>query len=125
MAIAQDKRGFDPKQFEADMEQYITTEAGLTSQEADAFFPLYREMRQEQRDIFNEEQRDRRFDENSEKECKEFILANDVRDIKVKQLIQEYHKKFLEVLPATKVWRVLRAEEKFHRNMFKRGAPRK
>ena len=125
MAMAQTKRGFDPKQFEVDMEQYITDKAGLTSQEAATFFPLYREMRQKQRDIFNEEQRDRHFDESSDKECKDFILANDARDIRVKKLIQEYHNKFLEVLPATKVWRAIRAEEDFHRDMFKRGAPRK
>lgn len=35
---------FDPARFEADLEQFITTEAGLNPYQAAKFFPLYREM---------------------------------------------------------------------------------
>jgi predicted DNA-binding protein (MmcQ/YjbR family) len=35
---------FDPKRFEAELEQYITTHASLTPQEASKFFPVYRQM---------------------------------------------------------------------------------
>ena len=35
---------FDPKRFEADLEQYITTHAALTPREAARFFPVYRQM---------------------------------------------------------------------------------
>ena len=39
---------FDPARFEAELEQFITTSAGLTPNEASAFFPLYREMQKKQ-----------------------------------------------------------------------------
>ena len=68
---------FDPKKFQAELEQYITTNAALTPGEAARFFPMY-------------------------------------------QLQQEYHARFLTVLPASKVLSVIRAEEKFHRQAFRR-----
>ena len=40
---------FDPQRFQADLEQFITREAGLTPMEAAAFFPVYREMLNKQR----------------------------------------------------------------------------
>jgi len=39
-------------QFEADLEQFVTTEAGLSPQEAAVFFPVYKEMQQKQRVLF-------------------------------------------------------------------------
>ena len=43
---------FNPAKFEADMEQFITTEVGLTPMEASRFFPLFREMQNKQRALF-------------------------------------------------------------------------
>ena len=39
-AQQQQRPQFDPAKFDADLEQYITTEAALTPQEAAQFFPL-------------------------------------------------------------------------------------
>ena len=47
-ATAQPQRGqrrFNPQKFQAELEQFISTEAGLTPQESAAFFPVYRDMR--------------------------------------------------------------------------------
>lgn len=33
-----------------------------------------------------------------------------------------YHEKFLQILPAKKVYDILNAEDRFHRQMFKRTA---
>ena len=38
----------------------------------------------------------------------------------MKQLQQEYHSRFLYILPASKVLRILKAEEQFHRQAFKK-----
>ena len=43
---------FNPAKFEADMEQFITTEVGLTPMEASRFFPLFREMQNSWPTIF-------------------------------------------------------------------------
>ena len=44
---------FDPKRFEADLEQYITTHAALTPREAARFFPVYRQMMKKMRSHFD------------------------------------------------------------------------
>jgi len=113
---------FDPVKFEAEMEQFITTNAGLTQQESTKFFPLYREMRKKMMENFDREKQARKMDWNDEKTCEEAIRRHDQNDIRMKELQKVYHEKFLEVLPATKVLRVIRSEDKFHRQTMKRMA---
>ena len=48
---------FDPKRFEAELEQYITIHASLTPQEASKFFPVYRQMMKKMRSCFDEMRR--------------------------------------------------------------------
>ena len=52
-SAAQPPQKFSPEKFQADMEQFITQEANLTPQESAAFFPLFREMQNKQRGLFN------------------------------------------------------------------------
>ena len=120
----QPRRQFDPAKFEADMEQFVTTEAGLTQQESAKFLPLYREMRKKQMALFGEGQQAKKTDWNDEKTCEEAIRKHDTNEIKMKEIQQLYHNKFLQVLPATKVMRVIIAEDKFHRQSMRRVADR-
>lgn len=39
----------------------------------------------------------------------------------MKELQQKYHRKFMKILSPSKVYMVIRAEEKFHRQLFHRG----
>ena len=39
---AQERQRFSPERFEAELEQFITTDACLTPEESARFFPLYR-----------------------------------------------------------------------------------
>ena len=120
LAFAQERRKFDPAKFEAELEQFITTEAALTPQEASAFFPLYREMRKKQLAYFGEDRRLRNVDSSDDKDCAEAIRRRDENDLEIKRLQQTYHEKFMRVLSPSKVFRVLRAEDKFHRQLFNR-----
>lgn len=120
----QDRRQFDPAKFEAEMEQFIVAEAGLTQQESAKFLTLYREMRKKQMENFGRQQA-RKVDPTDEKACAEAIRLHDQNEIKMKVLQKTYHEKFLEVLPAPKVMRVIRAEEKFHRQAMRRVADRR
>ena len=52
--------------------------------------------------------------------CEEAIRKQDELDIQIKQLQQEYHGRFLMMLPANKVLSIIKAEEKFHRQIFKK-----
>lgn len=119
--VAQKKNNFDPVKFETDLEQFIASEVGLTPGEASVFFPVYREMRKKQSAYFGEERRLRHVDPTDEKACVEAIRKRDKNDIELKVLQQTYHERFMTMLPATKVFKVLKAENKFHRQFFKKA----
>ena len=118
---AQDNKRFDAARFEAELEQFIVTDAFLSPDEASRFFPLYREMRNKQREIQGEDKKFHHFDRRNDKECEEMIRRRDDRDIEMKELLKEYHEKFMRILPASKVYQILQSEEKFHRRLFKRA----
>lgn len=112
--------GFDPKKFEADLEQYITINACLTPQEAAKFFPVYRQMMKKMRVLFDEMRRCHHVNPRDVNACADAIRKQDEIDIELKQLQQEYHGRFMLVLPANKVLSIIKAEEKFHRQAFRK-----
>jgi len=128
-ASAEEQQKFSPEKFQADLEQYITTEAGLTNEEAAKFFPLYREMQQKQRVVYNKMHELFKLP-HDEASCKRAVQRRDQLEIELKQIAQTYHNKFLRVLPASKVIGTIIAEDKFHRRAFRkfgqqRNAPKK
>ncbi|MDY3852816.1 MAG: hypothetical protein SO013_08040 [Prevotella sp.] len=120
--FAQRSGRFDPKKFQVELEQYIVTEAALTIQESAIFFPIYREMRKKQQGKFGQMKRYRFVDASDDKAAKDAIEQRDLLEIQMKQLIQEYHRRLMEVLPAGKVLKIIKAEDKFHRQSFKQMA---
>lgn len=122
---AQDPRKFDPEKFEIELEQFIVTEAALTPQDASAFFPVYKEMQTKQRALFNEMRKYRHVDTRDDKASWEAIRNKDEIDLQIKKLQQQYHENFCKILPAGTVFRIIKAEEKFHRQAFKRVARRR
>ena len=114
-----ENRGFNPERYQADMERYIVKKANLSSSESEAFLPIYREMKKKQRAVF--ENNNRKFNRNSDAECKKYIQQRDANEIQLKKLQQQYHNKFLKILPASKVYQLLREEENFHRNSFNKA----
>lgn len=111
---------FNPKRFEAEMQQFITVEAGLTPMEAAKFFPLFKEMQEKQRLLFEQMNTYRHIDTSDDKASLQAIKKMDEIDVQMKKLQQQYHLKFCKVLPPGKVLQVLQADEKFHRQAFKR-----
>ena len=122
-ASAEEQQKFSPEKFQADLEQYITTEAGLTNEEAAKFFPLYREMQQKQRVVYNKIHELFKLP-HDEASCKRAIQRRDQLEIELKQIAQTYHNKFLRVLPASKVIGTIIAEDKFHRRAFRKFGQR-
>lgn len=112
---------FNPKQFEADLEQFITVNAGLTPQEAARFFPLFREMQDKQRLLFGKMRSYRHVDTNDDQASLKAIRECDNIDLQMKKIQQTYHIKFCKVLPAGKVLKIIHADEKFHRQAFKKA----
>ena len=111
---------FNPAKFEADLEQFITVNACLSPSQAASFFPVYRQMMKKQRALFDEMRRLRMTNPKDNEACEEAIRNQDELDIQIKQLQQEYHGRFLMMLPANKVLSIIKAEEKFHRQIFRK-----
>lgn len=109
---------FSPEKFEAELQDFITKEAHLTQQEAAAFFPVYKEMQQKQRALFNRQRQLAKNKPQGEEACRKAIEEADEIDLELKRILQEYHKRFLEIMPASKVYDILKAEERFHRRMM-------
>ncbi len=110
---------FNPDRYQADLEKYIVKKAGLTAKESAAFLPLYREMKTKMRPVF--ESNRKRINANSDEECKKFIQQRDVNELQLKKIQQQYHNKFLKILPATKLYKLIREEENFHRHAFNKA----
>ena len=115
----QQPQKFSPEKFQADLEQFITKEACLTPQEAAKFFPVYKEMQAKQRTVY-ERQRQLGFGKPAdEKGCEKAIRQRDEYDLELKRIQQTYHNKFLSIISASKLYDVLKAEDRFHRQMLR------
>ena len=115
---AEEQQKFSPEKFQADLENFITNEAGLTAEEASKFFPLYREMQQKQRVAYNK-MRELFKAPSDEASSKRAIQRRDELEMELKSIQQTYHNKFLKVVSASKVYKTIIAEDKFHRRAFR------
>lgn len=116
---AQEHKKFSPEKFEAEMEQYITKEANLTHQEAAKLFPVLREMHDRQRVVYAKMRQMARNKPTDEAGCVNAIKEYDKMNIELKHLEHGYHKKMLQLIPASKLFDVIKAEYRFHRRMMK------
>ena len=119
VCAAQEKMKFSPEKFEADMAAYITKEAKLTEDEAKKYFPLLREMHQKQRSLYKKARNFGKEKPATEEACAAVIHERDKLEIEQRQIEQSYHKKMLQVIPASKLYDAIRAEARFHRKMMK------
>lgn len=114
---AQDHKKFSPEKFQADLEDFITREAHFDQQEAAKFFPLLRELQAKQRAIYGRMRQTPKPGDDAK--CAEAIREWDKANIELKQLDQQYHKKMMQVVPASKLFDAIMAESRFHRKMMK------
>ena len=117
--MAQENRKFSPEKFQAEMEQFITKEANLTPEEAAKFFPLFREMQQKQRAIFEKVRKEGFTKPVDDAACRKLVERRDANELEQKKIQQLYHQKFFSVISPSKVFDVLIAEERFHRRAFR------
>lgn len=111
--------GFSPEKFQADLEGFITRDAGLSPKEAAAVFPIYRELGEKQRHLMDKMRRASQVDPCNEAACAKSIRDCDKLDVDMKKLQQNYHAKMVQATSAQKVWRILQAEMKFHRRALR------
>lgn len=118
-AQEQKKEKFSPEKFDAELQNYIVKEANLSQQEAAEFFPVYKEMQLKQRALFDRLRKLGKDKPQDEKACQEAIRQHDDLEIEMKKIQQAYHNRFMELLPASKVYNIMKAEDRFHRRMLR------
>ena len=113
---------FSPTEYWNQQKAFFTEKAGLTDDEAAAFFPLYNELQQKKRDLNRDIRRIMREAAGPEASQEQSLKAIDAQaetNIKIAELEKEYLQKFKKVLPATKILKVQNAEEQFNSQILK------
>ena len=110
-------RPFDPVKFQQMVEESLTKAASLNADEAKVFFPLYNEMRQKQREMGKKIHELKKQPLTDAKKYSETILKIKQLQVDMAELEQSYYKRMLKVVPPEKVFKVMKAEDDFHRRM--------
>lgn len=114
-----EKSQWSKERYKDDMERCIVERAMLSPQEAEDFFPIFDEMKDKQRSIHDRLKRMERELPSTEQDFRDAIKQKDNLEMELKEIEQTYHNKFLTILPASKVYRVIQAENDFHRRMLR------
>ena len=113
---------FSPQEFMKRQEAFISREAGLTAQEASAFFPLMREKEKQDRAKRKQMENLIKMSHNAnlpEKECREILEKMGVLELQRTKMENSYRQKYMKVLSAKKILKVLDACGKFDREALK------
>ena len=124
-AFAQEKLSEEKrKEFESQKIAFFTQELDLSPEEAVKFWPLYNEMGKKMRETEGEMRKKAREVKDaknvSEEVYKQAIMDMLACDQKMQAIKKEYYQKMLQVIPASKLWKLSEAERKFHRQLFER-----
>ena len=117
------QRRFSQQEFQEHQRKFISEQAKLTQEEADAFFPLFFELQKKKQEI-NKASREKAGLKRGERPTEEMciLMVNDRADAKVKiaQLEKEYIALYLKAIPAEKILHIQFAEERFQREILKK-----
>ncbi len=108
------------KRINAQRVAYITNELDLQENEAEKFWPMYKQFRKEMKTVRKEFRKERNIDEMTNEEAEAFLektLARDEEEIAIKR---KYNVLFKTVLPVKKVVKLHIAERSFKKEMLKK-----
>ena len=111
-----------PDQFKEKQKAFIIEKAELTAGEAEKFFPVYFELQEKKKELTNssfklmQQSRDK---EMTDAEYEETILK--IYDLRIQsdKIEKDYYQKFKEILSPKKIFMVLRADTRFHRELVR------
>ena len=118
---------FDFEQFRKDLTKHISTRAGFTAKEAQAFFPLFFEMKAKQRSYMRKTVRAYRRVEKEdlkEKECQKILREVENLESKKDEMERTYMQRLEKAVGAKKLMKALNADHEFGRKMFHNMAGR-
>lgn len=139
MSINAQQRGGAPDIFEkikAEKISFFTSKLSLTPAEAQAFWPIYNEFDRKRSEIQMQVHIFERMPEGVYTKLPEAEIERMTNDYinsfeKEAQLLKEYNKQFLKILPKKKVLMIYRTENEFRTNLLRRtfrgegGMPRR
>lgn len=111
-----------PEQFRAKQKAFITEEAGMSAEEAAKFFPVYFELQDRKKELNDEAWKlIRKGKKGSLSEGQYEEILEGVYDARIEgdRLDKSYFEKFKKILSFEKIYRVQKAEMKFHRELLK------
>lgn len=121
-AFAQGGKGrrFNPAEFKAKMEAFVSEHAGLTAAESEKLLPLFEEMKEKQRKLKGQEHKLRKecCAAETEMECQEILEKIVKLHVKASELEETYYNKMCKAVSARKAYRVMQADDAFHREML-------
>lgn len=120
---AQNKKpAFSKEEFRAKQETYLNNKAELTKEEAAIFFPLYFELQDRKKTINDkawQKARKGKDPNTTDKEYEEIIDGIANARLECDKLDIEYLQRFKKILSPKKLFKLQRAEVKFHRDLLK------
>ena len=113
-------RGFNKQEFRQRMQDYITKEADLTQEEAKAFFPIYNEYKDKQRQIHMSINKLKKNtpNNNDEKAYEKCLMEMAELNAEMAGLDSVYYKKICKAISAQKFFKILNIEDRMHRKML-------
>ena len=119
---AQHGKRFDYEKFKTEMINFIVAEAELTAAQEQKFRPVCEVMLSQKRTLFKRLRETNKATYTTNEEYKNAIRTIDKLELDMKSLEKTYHNQLLRLLPANKVFLIMRAESKFHRQAFRKAA---
>jgi hypothetical protein len=103
---------------------FITKNVGLSSAEAQTFWPLYNDYQQKKEDLRQAQLKENKkanadFSNLSDADIEKLIDNQVMNEQKEVDLLKDFHKKVKQVLPAKKIAKLYKAEEDFKRELIK------
>lgn len=121
MAQPQEEKKFSPEQFKERMEKALTKHADLTTDEAKKVLPIFMDMKEQQRKLGKKMAKLKNIDKDqtlSEAEYAKRIEQIEELKEELADVEEKYYEKMLKAIPASKVWRIMKADDEFHRQML-------
>ena len=112
--------GFNKQEFRQRMQGFITKEASLTEEEAKAFFPIYNEYKDKQRQIHMSINKLKKNtpNNNDEKAYEKCLMEMAELNAEMAGLDSVYYKKICKAISAQKFFKILNIEDRMHRKML-------
>ena len=114
---------FNPEEFKAKMEAFITQKAELTPAEAEKVFPIFEEMKNKQYEIMKKAQKLKHKSDDQFKDDEEYrdaLAKMGELNIEMAKIETAYYKKMCKAVSAKKAYRIKMADDAFHREVLQR-----